>query len=139
MVSTARRRRQRRADQLPAPARPCLADRPTLIHGDLTLDNIVAADTGVGIIDFDGALSMFPEYDLATLFWSLTTSDVPLGLPDFCRMVSEVYGRPPRLVEDAIRAACWLPIVRSLNLCRRAEDPVRFADLWLTAAAFLES
>ncbi|MFC5001916.1 aminoglycoside phosphotransferase family protein [Dactylosporangium cerinum] len=121
------------------PPAPCLADRPTLIHGDLTLDNIVAADTGVGIIDFDGALSMFPEYDLATLFWSLTTSDVPLGLPDFCRMVSEVYGRPPRLVEDAIRAACWLPIVRSLNLCRRAEDPVRFADLWLTAAAFLES
>jgi hypothetical protein len=121
---------------------PCLADRPTLIHGDLTLDNIVAGDTGdtgVGIIDFDGSLSMFPEYDLATLFWSLSTSRVPLRLPDFCLIVSEVYRRRPQDVEDAVRSACWLPIVRSLNLCRRADDPTRFRNLWSVASHFLLS
>ncbi len=116
---------------------PCLADRPALIHGDLTLDNIVASRAGVGIIDFDGSLSMFPEYDLATLFWSLRMTRVPVGLPDLCGLVSEVYRRHPHEVEKAIRSTCWLPIVRSLNLCRRADDPNKFSTVWNAATDFL--
>lgn len=92
-----------------------------LVHGDLSLDQVVLAPDGaLGLVDADAAGPGDAVDDLGSLVASLVRADAA-GAPDAARAVLDGYraaGGPP-LATDALRHAT------AARLLRRATEPFR--------------